>query len=67
MPAPAASTATKLITAAVAGPKGTEHPVALPPWALRLVPVTRKLLVVPAPMVPPAIRVSMRRQGLRGV
>src|SRR5882672_7721797 len=61
-PGPAGFTATKLITAAVAGPNGTlgQAPV----------PATKKFLVPPAGMgpVPPCdSRVSKRRQGVTGV
>src|SRR6266496_6575190 len=66
-PGPPGFTATKLITAAVAGPEGIPQPVGLPPCALKSVPVTRKLRVVPPAMGPPARRVSMMRQGATGV
>ena len=57
----------KGLTAAVAGPTGIPQPMALPPWALKSVPVTRKSRVVPPAMGPPARRVSMMRHGETGV
>src|SRR6185295_2349311 len=65
-PGPAGFTATKLITAAVAAPEGIPQPVALPPWELKSVPVTRRFRVVPPAMGPPARRVSRMRQGVTG-
>ncbi len=63
-PGPAGPTATKLRTAAVAGPTGI--PQLAPPCAA-VSPVTRRLRGIPTVRAPAATRVPRMRQGVTAV